>query len=411
MLWFSLIVLIPLSAIVAKTASGGWSEFWDTITNPQTAAAIRLTVTQAALVTLMNVVFGTLLAWVLVRDDFFGKRAMEVLIDVPFALPTIVAGLVLLSLYGPRSPIGVDVANTKSAVFLALAFVTVPFVVRTVQPVLEELDPEVEEAAASLGASRFTIFRRIIVPSLAPAIASGAALSFARAISEYGSLVLLSGNLALRTEVTSVRILTYIENGNVAAAAAVATALLVIALVVIVLLDLLQRGWLAVAETARPPAAQGRPQQAQAVDRPTSSGSSRSPTCSCSSPGRSGSSSRTRSQTASTRLRAVFDDPDVRHALALTVRVAVVSVVDQPRLRRRACRSCSCATGSPAGASSAPSSTCRWRCRRSWSASPSCSSTTRATGGSARRSTSAASTSSSPRPASCSPPSSCRCRS
>jgi sulfate transport system permease protein len=241
MLWFSLVVLIPLSAIIAKTTSGGWTQFWHTLTNEQTAAAIRLTVTQALLVTLMNVVFGTLLAWVLVRDDFVGKRVLEVIIDVPFALPTIVAGLVLLSLYGPKSPIGIDVANTKRAVFLALAFVTVPFVVRTVQPVLEELDPEVEEAAASLGASRFTIFRRIILPSLAPAIASGAALSFARAISEYGSLVLLSGNLALRTEVTSVRILTYIENGNLEAASAVATALLVIALLVIVLLDVLQR--------------------------------------------------------------------------------------------------------------------------------------------------------------------------
>jgi sulfate transport system permease protein len=241
MLWFSLVVMIPLAAIVAKTTSGGWSQFWDTLTNRQTFAAIRLTVTQAALVTLMNVVMGTLLAWVLVRDHFRGKRILEIVIDVPFALPTIVAGLVLLSLYGPKSPVGIDVANTKSAVFLALAFVTVPFVVRTVQPVLEELDPEVEEAAASLGASRFTIFRRIILPSLAPAIASGAALSFARAISEYGSLVLLSGNLALRTEVTSVRILTYIENGNLAAASAVATALLCVALFVIVLLDIIQR--------------------------------------------------------------------------------------------------------------------------------------------------------------------------
>jgi sulfate transport system permease protein len=241
MLWFSLVVMIPLAAIVAKTSSGGWSQFWDTLTNRQTAAAIRLTVTQAALVTLMNVVMGTLIAWVLVRDHFRGKRILEIVIDVPFALPTIVAGLVLLSLYGPKSPVGIDVSNTKSAVFLALAFVTVPFVVRTVQPVLEELDPEVEEAAASLGASRFTIFRRIILPSLAPAIASGAALSFARAISEYGSLVLLSGNLALRTEVTSVRILTYVENGNLAAASAVATALLCVALFVIVLLDIIQR--------------------------------------------------------------------------------------------------------------------------------------------------------------------------
>jgi len=241
MVWFSLLVLIPLSAVVVKAQAGGWDGYWRTITNPQTWAAIKLTVEQSLLVTLLNIVMGTLIAWVLVRDHFFGKRALEVLIDVPFALPTIVAGLVLLALYGPRSPIGIDIADTRKAVFLALAFVTVPFVVRTVQPVLEELDLEVEEAAASLGASRFTTFRRVVLPSLAPAIGAGAALSFARAISEYGSLVLLSGNLALRTEVTSVRILTYVENGNTAAAAAVASTLLVIALVVIVLVDIVQR--------------------------------------------------------------------------------------------------------------------------------------------------------------------------
>lgn len=241
MIWFSLLVLIPLSAVVVKAQSGGWDGYWSTITNTQTWAAIKLTVTQSLLVTLLNIFMGTLIAWVLVRDRFFGKRALEVVIDVPFALPTIVAGLVLLSLYGPRSPIGVNIANTEKAVFLALAFVTVPFVVRTVQPVLEELELEVEEAAASLGASRFTTFRRVVLPSLAPAIGAGAALSFARAISEYGSLVLLSGNLAMRTEVTSVRILTYIENGNTASAAAVASTLLVIALAVIVLVDLIQR--------------------------------------------------------------------------------------------------------------------------------------------------------------------------
>jgi sulfate transport system permease protein len=241
MIWFSLLVLIPLSAVVVKAQSGGWGGYWDTISNAQTWAAIKLTVKQSMLVTLVNIVMGTMIAWVIVRDRFFGKRALEVVIDVPFALPTIVAGLVLLSLYGPRSPIGINVANTERAVFLALAFVTVPFVVRTVQPVLEELELEVEEAAASLGASRFTTFRRVVLPSLAPAIGAGAALSFARAISEYGSLVLLSGNLALRTEVTSVRILTYIENGNTAAAAAVASTLLLISLVVIVVVDLIQR--------------------------------------------------------------------------------------------------------------------------------------------------------------------------
>ena len=241
MLWFSLLVLIPLAAVVVTAADGGWSHFWDSVTSPQTAAAIRLTVGTAILVTLVNIVMGTLIAWVLVRDRFLGQRALEVLIDIPFALPTIVAGLVLLSLYGPASPIGVDIANTRIAVFLAFLFVTLPFVVRTVQPVLAELDREAEEAAASLGASRFTIFRRIILPSLTPAIAAGAALSFARGVSEYGSLVLLSGNLPMRTEVTSVRILGSIENDNLEGAAAVAVVLLVISFAVIVILDVIQR--------------------------------------------------------------------------------------------------------------------------------------------------------------------------
>jgi sulfate/thiosulfate transport system permease protein len=239
--WFSLLVLIPLSAVMISAAGGGWSGFWSTATSSQTAAAIRLTVTQAAMVTALNVVMGTALAWVVVRDRFWGKRALDVVIDVPFALPTIVAGLVLLSLYGPQSPLGVDVASTRTAVFLALAFVTLPFVVRTTQPVLEALDRDVEEAAASLGASRLTTFRRVILPALAPAIAAGAALSFARAIGEYGSLVLLSGNLPNRTEVASVRILTYLENGNQSGAAVIAAILLLIALIVIVGLDFVQR--------------------------------------------------------------------------------------------------------------------------------------------------------------------------
>jgi len=241
MLWFSLLVLIPLAAVVATAAGGGWDAFVTALTNEQTLAAVRLTVVQAMLVTLVNVFMGTVIAWVLVRDRFRGKAVLDVIIDIPFALPTIVAGLVLLSLYGPTSPIGVNVANTERAVFLALAFVTLPFIVRTVQPVLEELDHDVEEAAASLGATRLTVFRRIILPSLVPAIAAGAALSFARGISEYGSLVLLSGNLPLRTEVASVRVLTYIENGDKVGAAAVATLMLVVALAVIVLLDVIQR--------------------------------------------------------------------------------------------------------------------------------------------------------------------------
>jgi sulfate transport system permease protein len=241
LLWFSALVLIPLTAVVVKASEGGWSAYSRALTNDQTFAAIRLTVGMAFVVTLINIVMGTLIAWVLVRDRFVGKRVLEVVIDIPFALPTIVAGLVLLSLYGPKSPLGVDLANARPAVFLAFLFVTLPFVVRTVQPVLAELDRDAEEAAASLGASRFVIFRRVILPSLVPAIAAGAALSFARAVSEYGSLVLLSGNLPNRTEVASVRILSSIENDNLPNAAAVATILLAISLVVIVAFDLLQR--------------------------------------------------------------------------------------------------------------------------------------------------------------------------
>jgi sulfate transport system permease protein len=239
--WFSLLVLIPLAMVVATSGEDGWSGFWGTLTNSQTLSAVRLTVTQAFLVTLVNIVMGTMIAWVLVRDRFPGKRILDVVIDIPFALPTIVAGLVLLSLYGPQSPVGIDVANTRIAVWMALAFVTLPFIVRTVQPVLEELEADVEEASASLGATRLTTFRRIILPSLVPSIAAGAALSFARGISEYGSLVLLSGNLPNRTEVVSVRVFTYIENGDTASAATVATLMLVVALVVIVALDLIQR--------------------------------------------------------------------------------------------------------------------------------------------------------------------------
>jgi len=241
MLWFSLLVLIPLAAVVAAAAEGGWGRYLSVLGNSQTWAAVTLTVTQSLLVTLVNIVMGTIIAWVLVRDSFPGKSVLNVIIDVPFALPTIVAGLVLLSLYGPNSPMGLHWAFTEKSVFLALAFVTLPFIVRTVQPVLEELEADVEEAAASLGATRFTVLRRIILPSLAPAIAAGAALSFARAISEYGSLVLLSGNRPYSTEVVSVRVLTFIENGNTASAAALASVMLFVALVVIVALDIVQR--------------------------------------------------------------------------------------------------------------------------------------------------------------------------
>jgi len=241
MLWFSLLVLIPLAAIVATAGDQGLQGYIDTLKNPQTFAAIKLTVTQSLFVTGINMVMGTLVAWVLVRDRFWGKRLLDLVIDIPFAMPTIVAGLVLLGLYGPKSPLGINVSNAPLSVTLALAFVTLPFIVRTVQPVLAELEADVEEAAASLGASQMTILRRIVLPSIIPAIAAGAALSFARAISEYGSLVLLSGMLPYKTEVVSVRVLSFIEGGDRTSAAALATIMLGVALVVIVALDVLQR--------------------------------------------------------------------------------------------------------------------------------------------------------------------------
>jgi sulfate transport system permease protein len=240
-LWLSIVVLLPLATVVASSTDDGISGFVDTMTNDAVAAALRLTVGTAFVVTVVNVVMGTLIAWVLVRDQFGGRAALEVLIDVPFALPTIVAGLVLLSLYGPTSPVGINIAQTRIAIAVAVAFVTLPFVVRTVQPVLLELERDVEEAAMSLGASRFTTFRRIVLPGLVPAIASGAALSFARGISEYGAVVLIAGNIPFRTEIASVRILTQVENDQTTAAAVTATVLLLISLLTIVLLDVVQR--------------------------------------------------------------------------------------------------------------------------------------------------------------------------
>lgn len=239
--WFSLLVLIPLAVVIGTAAAGGPARFLAAVTNTQTLNAIGLTVGVALSVSAFNAVAGTLIAWVLVRDRFWGRSVLNLIIDIPFALPTIVAGLVLLSLYGSGGPLGLNVANTVSAVYLAIAFVTLPFVVRTVQPVLEELEVDVEEAASSLGASAFATFRRIVLPSLIPAITAGTAMSFARGISEYGSLVLLSGNLPNRTEVVSVRVLTHIENGDLASASAIASGMLVIALAVLVTLDVLQR--------------------------------------------------------------------------------------------------------------------------------------------------------------------------
>ena len=240
-LYLSLIVFIPLGAVVWRSADQGLGEFWHQVTTPEAWAALRLTVVASLLVALLNVVFGTLVAWMLVRDEFPGKRVIDTLIDLPFALPTIVAGLVLISLYGPESPVGIDLAYQRAGVVVALLFVTLPFVVRTVQPVLLELDQEMEDAAASLGAGGFTTFRRIVLPNLVPGILAGTALSFARAMSEFGSTVLISGNIPFKTQVSAVHIFGQIETDNTTGAAAVSTVLLLVALVVLLSLDLVQR--------------------------------------------------------------------------------------------------------------------------------------------------------------------------
>ena len=238
--WLSLLVLVPLAAVVAKSASGGWHGFWHEITTPGAWHALKLTVLCSLGVSALNAVAGTLVAWVLVRDSFPGRRLLEIVIDIPFALPTIVAGLVLLILYGPTSPVGINLLATERGVFFALLFVTLPFVVRTVQPVLINLDAEAEEAAASLGAGPLTVFRRIVLPVLLPAIASGTALAFARAMGEYGSMILIAGGVN-RTRVSSMYIYQQIENFNYPAAAASATVLLAVSLAVLVALDVLQR--------------------------------------------------------------------------------------------------------------------------------------------------------------------------
>jgi sulfate/thiosulfate transport system permease protein len=239
--YLSVIVLIPMAAVVSRSTEGGWDTFWTAVSNQQAVAALKLTLIASLIVVLINAVTGTAIAWVLVRDSFRGKSLVNSVIDLPFALPTIVAGLTLLALYGDDSPLGIDVAFTRVAVVMALLFVTLPFVVRAVQPVLMELDAEMEEAAASLGARRMTIFRRIVLPNLMPAILAGGALAFARAIGEFGSLVLLSGNIPFDTEVASVFIFGQIESGNTTGAAAVSVVLLVIALIVLFAIGILSR--------------------------------------------------------------------------------------------------------------------------------------------------------------------------
>jgi sulfate transport system permease protein len=235
-IWLSLIVLLPLAALVSKSFEKGPGGLWDAITVPSARATLIFTVLVSVVVALVNVVVGTLIAWVLVRDEFPGKGLVNALIDLPFALPTIVASIVLLGLYGPRSPINLNLVATKPAVVLALLFVTLPFVVRTVQPVLMEIDAEAEEAAASLGASNFVIFRRIVLPALAPALLSGAGLAFARAVGEFGSVVLIGGGIPRDTEVASQYIAKQIEVDRPVSAAAVSVALLAISFAVLLIL-------------------------------------------------------------------------------------------------------------------------------------------------------------------------------
>jgi sulfate/thiosulfate transport system permease protein len=235
-LWLSVIVLLPLAAIAWQAAGGGWHAFWLAVSSNAALESFRVTLTISAGVTLVNLLFGLLIAWVLVRDDFVGKRLIDAIIDLPFALPTIVASLVMLALYGNNSPVGLHLQHTAWGVAVALAFVTLPFVVRAVQPVLLELDRETEEAAASLGASTPKIFTSIVLPSLTPALLSGAGLAFSRAIGEFGSVVLIGGAVPGKTEVSSQWIRTLIENDDRTGAAAISIVLLSLSFVVLFLL-------------------------------------------------------------------------------------------------------------------------------------------------------------------------------
>lgn len=234
--WLSVIVLLPLAAIAWQAAGGGWHAFWLAITSHAAVDSFRVTLTISVGVTVVNTVFGLLIAWILVRDDFIGRRLVDTVIDLPFALPTIVASLVMLALYGNNSPVGLHLQHTAWGVAVALAFVTLPFVVRAVQPVLLEIDRETEEAAASLGASGPKVFTSVILPSLLPALLSGAGLAFSRAIGEFGSVVLIGGAVPGKTEVSSQWIRTLIENDDRTGAAAISIVLLVISFVLLFIL-------------------------------------------------------------------------------------------------------------------------------------------------------------------------------
>lgn len=249
-LYLSVLVLIPLAALPIKSASLGWQGFWDAVTAPRVLASYQLTFGASLLAALVNLVFGTIVAWVLVRYRFPGKKILDALVDLPFALPTAVAGIALTALYAEKGWLGAPLANwfslkvafTPLGIVIALIFIGVPFVVRTVQPVLEDIEREIEEAAASLGADRWQTIRRVLLPSLVPALMTGFALAFARAVGEYGSVVFIAGNMPMVSEITPLLIIAKLEQFDYAGAAAIATVMLVLSFVLLFVINLLQ-GW------------------------------------------------------------------------------------------------------------------------------------------------------------------------
>src|ERR1700759_5206206 len=239
-LWLSVIVLLPLAALLDKSLSQGLGHFWDQVTAPAALDSLELILVCSLIVVAINAVFGTIVAWLLVRDNFPGKSIINAIIDLPFALPTIVASLILIQLWGKNSPVGIDIALTRAAIVVALCFVPLPFVVRAVQPLLIEMDRDMEEAAASLGAGGFTVFRRIIFPNLLPGLAAGVALAFARALGEFGSVLIFAGGLP-STMVSSIFIRQQIESGNDVGASAVSVVLLTASLLMLGVVSLIQR--------------------------------------------------------------------------------------------------------------------------------------------------------------------------
>ena len=245
--YLGLIVLIPLAAVFWKTSSLTWGEFWATVTMPTAVASYKLTFGASFCAALVNVIFGLVVAWVLVRYEFFGKKIVDALVDLPFALPTAVAGITLAALYSQNgligkllAPLGIKVANTEIGVFVALTFIGLPFIVRTVQPILEDLDPELEEAASSLGADRWQIFWRVILPMLAPALLTGFALAFARALGEYGSVIFIAGNIPMKTQITPVIIMGELDMFDYAKATAIAVVMLVVSFALLLGINVLQ---------------------------------------------------------------------------------------------------------------------------------------------------------------------------